>query len=46
MVTDQGLIVSRGPDYVPTVCCKIVEKFAKGEHEEQKRSAEGAGHRI
>jgi deglycase len=39
VVTDQGLVTSRGDDDVPAFCSKIVEKFAEGEHEEQVRSA-------
>jgi protease I len=32
VVTDQGLVSSRGPDDLPAFCAKLVEEFAEGEH--------------
>jgi protease I len=39
VVTDQGLVTSRGPDDLPTFCAKVVEEFAEGKHPAQTRSA-------
>jgi protease I len=39
VVTDQGLVSSRGPQDLPAFCKKIVEEFAEGRHAEQARSA-------
>ncbi len=38
VVADQGLVTSRSPDDLPAFNAKIVEEFAEGKHEEQKRS--------
>jgi protease I len=39
VVVDEGLVSSRNPDDLPAFCSKIVEEFAEGVHEEQRRSA-------
>ena len=39
VVVDQGLVTSRSPDDLPAFNAKIVEEFAEGKHEEQKKSA-------
>ncbi|WP_030105600.1 MULTISPECIES: type 1 glutamine amidotransferase domain-containing protein [Actinoalloteichus] len=38
VVTDQGLVTSRKPDDLPAFSAKIVEEFAEGRHEGQRRS--------
>jgi protease I len=32
VVTDQGVVSSRGPDDLPAFCAKVVEEFAEGAH--------------
>jgi putative intracellular protease/amidase len=39
VVVDQGLVTSRNPDDVPAFCSRIVDEFAEGKHEDQRRSA-------
>lgn len=39
VVVDQGLVSSRKPDDLSAFCNKIVEEFAEGIHEDQRRSA-------
>ena len=39
VVVDQGLVTSRKPDDLPAFNAKMVEEFAEGKHEAQKRSA-------
>jgi protease I len=38
VVVDEGLVSSRRPDDLPAFCAKLVEEFAEGEHEAQRRS--------
>ncbi len=42
VVTDHGLVTSRKPDDLPAFNRKMIEEFAEGVHEEQRRPA-GAG---
>jgi protease I len=39
VVVDQGLVTSRKPDDIPAFNAKIIEEFAEGRHEAQRRSA-------
>jgi protease I len=39
VVVDQGLITSRKPGDIPAFNSKMIEEFAEGRHEEQRRSA-------
>ncbi len=39
VVVDQGLVTSRKPDDLPAFNAKIIEEFAEGRHEGQRRSA-------
>ena len=39
VVVDQGLVTSRKPDDLPAFIDKVIEEFAEGKHEEQRRSA-------
>jgi protease I len=39
VVVDQGLVTSRKPDDIPAFNVKIIEEFAEGRHEAQRRSA-------
>lgn len=42
VVTDQGLVTSRKPDDIPQFNEKIIEEFAEGQHEGQRRSVGAA----
>lgn len=39
VVVDKGLVTSRNPQDLPAFNQKIIEEFAEGQHEEQRRSA-------
>ena len=39
VVVDQGLVTSRKPDDIPAFNAKIIEEFAEGRHDAQRRSA-------
>ncbi|MGF1479323.1 MAG: type 1 glutamine amidotransferase domain-containing protein [Cyanophyceae cyanobacterium] len=39
VVVDRGLITSRQPDDIPAFISKVIEEFAVGQHQEQRRSA-------
>jgi protease I len=38
-VVDNGLVTSRKPDDIPAFNAKIIEEFAEGRHEPQRRTA-------
>jgi protease I len=42
VVVDQGLVSSRKPDDLPAFNAKLVEEFAEGQHEAQRRSVGAA----
>jgi protease I len=39
VVVDRGLVTSRKPDDLEAFCAKVIEEFAEGRHEAQRRSA-------
>ena len=39
VVVDKGLVTSRNPHDIPAFNSKMIEEFAEGQHEEQRRSA-------
>jgi protease I len=39
VVVDQGLVTSRKPDDLPAFNAKLIEEFAEGRHQAQRRSA-------
>jgi len=42
VVVDEGLVTSRKPDDIPAFNAKMIEEFAEGEHEGQRRKAKAA----
>lgn len=42
LVVDRGLFTSRKPDDLPAFCAKLVEEFAEGTHDEQRKAARAA----
>jgi protease I len=42
VVVDEGLVSSRKPDDLPAFNAKIVEEFAEGRHEGQRKQTVGA----
>ena len=46
VVVDRGLVTSRKPDDIPAFNRKMIEEFAEGPHDEQRRAGRGKGQRI
>jgi protease I len=46
VVVDRGLVTSRKPDDIPAFNRKMIEVFADGPHDEQRRAARGTGQRV
>lgn len=42
VVTDEGLVTSRKPDDIPAFNRKMIEEFAEGVHEGQRKAARAA----
>jgi protease I len=42
VVTDEGLVTSRKPDDIPAFSAKMIEEFAEGVHEGQRKSVRAA----